>query len=72
MSGWSKIVSAAPAPTMSIQKVAAQMTMSVRIPGNRIRGLKAIEKLAMKLKSRLFLLFFFMAYHYYHRRVTPL
>jgi hypothetical protein len=43
---------------MSIQKVAAQMTMSVRIPGNRIKGLQAIEKVAMKLKSRLFLLFF--------------
>jgi hypothetical protein len=34
--------------------------VSVRIPGNR--GLQAIEALAMKLKNRLFLLFFFMTY----------
>jgi hypothetical protein len=38
------------------------MTMSVRIPWSRTRELQAIEALAMKLKSRLFLLFFFMAY----------
>ena len=47
---------------MSIQKVAAQMTMSVRGPGNRTRRLQTIA-VAMKmksrrLKSRVFLLLF--------------